>query len=175
MDLGCLTPSELPHNSIKPPILSFCGALTECPRNGRKRCSYARSNSWKSLIYHLMSPRGIPRHSVHWSWGRLKLWLIAFNFARFMASQVPIIFFAENHTMGYDTTYSASRMLGTIWISPKCYQTTHLWFCGAPTKWPRNGRKSCSYTRSKSWKSLIYNTKPLEASHDIRCTGPVDV
>ena len=103
-----------------------------------------------------MSPRGISRHSVHDYRERLKAWLIAFYFDRFRAHSGPVILFAEKLPMGCDTTYNASRVFLTIWIVPECHQTTHLWFCGVTTKWPRNGRKS-SNVCSKSWKFLIYH------------------
>ena len=131
--------------------LWFCGLAMECPRNGRKSCSYARSNSWKCLIYHPMFPRVVRRHSVHGSRRRLKPWLIAFNFDQFKGPPSPIIFFAENLCMGLGTTYNWSRVLRTICITPKCHETTHLRFCGVTIEWPWNGRKSCSYARSNSW------------------------
>ena len=137
--------------------LWFCGAATEWSRNDRKRCSYARSKSWEFLMYHPMSPGAIPWHSVHGSRGRLKAWLIAFNFERSRAPPGPVIFFVENRPMGCATTYNASLVLRTIWIIAEFHQTTHLLFWRAPTKWPWNSRKSCTYARSKSWKSLIYH------------------
>ena len=132
----------LPTNWIAPKChqithLWFCGAATEWPWNDRNSCSYARSKSWQSLIYHPMSPRGIPRHSVYGSLGRLKPWIIAFKFDTFRASPSPVIFFAENLRMRCDTTYNAFRVLRTIWIAPECNQTTHLWFSGAATEWPK--------------------------------------
>ena len=104
--------------------LLFCGAAIECPRNGRKSCYYVRSKSWECLIYYPMSPRGIPRHSVHGSRGCIKQWL-AFNFDSFGAPPSPIIIFDENLPMGCGTTYNASQVVCTIWIAPKCHQTTH--------------------------------------------------
>ena len=89
--------------------------------------------------------------------GRLKAWLLwpsILTVLRLLRG--PIIFFAENLLMGCCTTYNAPRVLHTIWIAPDCHQTTHLLFWRAVMKWPRNGRKSCSCVRTKSWKSLIY-------------------
>ena len=126
-------------------------------RNGRKSCSYVRSKSWTSLIYHLISPRGISGHSLHGSRGRLKLWFIAFNFDSFRTPSDPVIFLSENILMRCAKIYNAFRVLRSIWIALECHRTTHLWFCGAAIECPRNGRKSCSYIRSKSWKSLIYH------------------
>ena len=137
--------------------LLFCCAATEWSRNRCKSFSYVCSMSWESLIYHPISPRGIPQHSVHGSRGRLKAWLITFNFDRFRAALGPVIFFAENLPMGCGTTYNASRVFRTIWIAPKCRQTIHLWFCGAAIEWLRNGHKSCAYARLKSWEFLIYH------------------
>ena len=146
-------------------------------RNGRKSCSYVRLKSWESLIYYPMSPRVIPRHSVHSSCGRLKLWLITFNFDRFGAPPGSFIFFTKNFSIGCGATYNASRVIRTIWIATERYQTTHLWFCGTSTEYPRNGRKSCSYVFSKSWETLIYHpiACPLNPYHDIRCTDPGNV
>ena len=81
----------------------FCGATIEWPQNYRKSFSYARSKSWKSSIYHPMSSRGIPRHSVHECWRRLKPWLIyiAFNFDRFRDPPSPFIFFTKNIPKGF--------------------------------------------------------------------------
>ena len=104
-----------------------------------------------------MSPVGNQWHLVHKTCGCLKSWLISFNFDRFRAPGGPVIFFVENLPMGCDKTYNPSSVLHTIWINPECHQTTHLWFCGAPAEWPQNSRISCSYARSKSWKSLIYH------------------
>ena len=136
--------------------LWFCGAAMEWPWNGRKSCSYARLKSWEFLIYHPRSPWVIPRHSVHGSRGRLKAWLIAFNFDRFSATPGPIIFFVEKLPIGCGTTYNAKLVLPTIWIALECHQIIHLWFCRATTEWPRNDFKSCSNARSKSWEFLIY-------------------
>ena len=126
-------------------------------RNGRKSCFYSRSKSWESLIYHPMSPRDIPQHSVHGSRGRLKSWLIAFNFNRFRDSPGLVRSFPENFHMWYDMIYNASWVFRTIWIFPECHQTNHLLFCRAATEWPWNGRKSFSYSRSKPWESLLYH------------------
>ena len=104
-----------------------------------------------------MSPRGIPQHSVHGLRGRLKAWLIAFNFNRFRAPLGPVIFFAEELPIWCDTPYNASRVFRIIWIAPECHHTTHLLFCRAATVWPRDGRKSCLYSRSKLCESLIYH------------------
>ena len=65
--------------------LLFCRTPTKWHQNGRKSCSCFRSKTWETLIYHPMSPRGIPWQSVHGSRGRQKAWLIAFNFDRFRA------------------------------------------------------------------------------------------
>ena len=88
--------------------LLFCRASKIWPQNDRKSCSYPRSKPWETLIYHPLSPRGIPRHLVQRSRGRLKTWLIAFNFDRLQAPPRPVIFFAQNLPMGCDTTYNAS-------------------------------------------------------------------
>ena len=117
----------------------------------------ARSKPCESLIYHLMSPRDIPRNLVHGSGGRLKVWLITFNFDRFRAPQGLVIVLTKNLHMGCGTTYNASRVIRTIWIAPECHQTTHLLFCHATKERPRNSRKSFSYVRSISWESLIYH------------------
>ena len=111
-----------------------------------------------------MSHRGILRHSVHGSRGRLKAWLITFNFDRFRAPPHQVIFFDENLPMGCGTTYNASRLIRTIRIFPECHQTTHLWFCGAAKEWPLNSRKSCSYVCSKSWEFLIYHPMSSRAT-----------
>ena len=105
--------SELPKISPNDSFI-FCRAATEWPRNSRKSFSYVRSMPWEFLIYHHISPRGIPRHSVHGSRGRLKAWLIAFNFDRFRPALSPVIVFDENLPMECDTTYNASRVLHTI-------------------------------------------------------------
>ena len=137
--------------------LLFCRVASECPRNGRKSCSYVRSKSWKSLIYHPMSPRGIPRHSVYGSRGRLKPWIIAFNFDCYRAPPGPVIFFAENLPMGAARLKMHLGCFATYEFPHNATKHTNLWFCGAATEWPRNGRKRCSYVRSKSWESLIYH------------------
>ena len=116
--------------------LWFCGAAKVWVRNGRKSCSNPFSKPWKFLIYYPMSPRAIPRHSIHGSRWRLKTWLIVFNFDRFSAPPCPVIFFVENLPVGCDTIYNASWVLCTIWIAPECHQTIHLWFCGAAMEWP---------------------------------------
>ena len=151
-------------------------ATTKWPWNGRKNCFYPRSKSWKSLIYHPMSTRGIPRHSVDGSRGRLKAWLITFNFGPFRAPPDPVIFLTEKLTTGCGTTCNAFWVIRTIWIAAECQQMTHLLFYCAAIEWPRNWHKSFSYTRSKSWESFIYHSMcPLKATNDIRCTGPVEV
>ena len=152
--------------------LLFCRATAKWPQNERKSYSYSRSKPWKTIIYHPMSPRGIPRHSVHGSRGRLKAW--TFNFYRFRAHSGLFLFFAQNLPMGSDTTYNASRVFRAIWISSECHQTTHFLFCRATTKSPQNGRKSFSYSCSKPCENSIYH--PM-SPRDIpqHCTGPEDV
>ena len=93
-----------------------------------------------------------------WVPGKSKTVTIAFIFARFRPPPCSVIFFAENLPMECLTTYNASRIFRTISIVPECHQTTHLGFCGALNEWLRNDRKSCSYSRSKLWKSLIYHS-----------------
>ena len=101
-----------------------------------------------------MSPRGNPRHSVHGFRGRLKLWLIAFNFDRFRVALGPVIFLSENLPMDTSRFIMHLGCFAPSELPPQCHQITYLWFCGAAKEWPRNSRKSCSYARSKSWKSL---------------------
>ena len=103
-----------------------------------------------------MSSRAITRHSVHRSRGRLKTWhkpLILTILGLLRARHI----FRQKLFMGCGTTYDVSRVLRTIWIAPECHQTSHLWFCGAASEWPRNDRKRVSYSRLKSWESLIYH------------------
>ena len=64
------------------------------------RMSWDASRDMGWYIKDPMSPRAIPRYSMHGSRGRLKPWLIAFNFERFKAVSGPVIFFAENLPMG---------------------------------------------------------------------------
>ena len=155
--------------------LWFSSAATEWPRNSRKSCSNARSKPWEFLIYYATYPQSIPRHPVHGSPGRLKAWLIAFNFDRFSAPPDSVIFFVENLPMRCGTTYNTSWVLRTIWIAQECHQITNLWFCGAAKEWPRNGRKSCYNARSKAWEFLIYYPNSPRAIPRHQCTGPVGV
>ena len=155
--------------------LWFCGAATELPRNDRKSCSYSPSKSWNSLIYHPMSPRGIPRHSVHGSWGRLMAWLKPSILIVFRAPPGSVIFFTENLPMGCVMTYNASLVFRTIWIAQNATNRPIYYFLVQP----RNDSK----TVVKAIVMLVQSrgspkyTIPclVEASHDIRCTGPVDV
>ena len=124
-----------------------------------------------------MSHRGIPWLSEHGSRGRLKAWLIAFNFDRFRALSGPVVFVTQNLLLGASRLIMDPWWLYTIWIALECHQTTHLLFCRTTTEWPRNVRKSCSYVRAKSWESLIYvpshvhSTHPTTFGSRVQCTS----
>ena len=116
--------------------LLFCQASTRWYRNGRKSCSSAHSKTWECLIDHHMFCRAMPRYLVHGTLGRLKTWLIAFNFDRCRAFFWTRYIFRRKPSYGCGTTYNAHRVFRTIWITPECQQTIHLWFCCVATEWP---------------------------------------
>ena len=95
-------------------------------RNGRKSCSNVRSKSWVFLIYYSISPRAIPRHSIHRSRRHLKAWLIAFNFDCSSAPPGSDIFFNETFQWG------AARLI----IHHGCF---------APSELPQNAIKHPIY------------------------------
>ena len=151
------------------------GVITDCPRNSRKRCSYVRSKSCNSVIYHSMSLRGIPWHSMHGSRGRLKTWFIAFNFDRFRAPLVPIIFYAENLPMGVAWLIMHFGFFAPYELSKNATKWPIYYFVVQPWNDPERVVKVVLIPVQSNASSKYTIQCPIEASHDIWCTNPDDV